>query len=106
MTPTLQLPAIVCPLHRYFDALRLERVTMEMKERGAPVLRGTVDGKQPIVLLCEGSHRIRAAHMLGLVPTIVSVPWWRSCAALDRARFCAARHGLRFQLVSFVAEGS
>lgn len=90
----------VCPLHWYFDAVRLEHVMREMESRGAPTLRGHIVD-DALVLLAEGTHRIRAAHALGLAPVIVCVPWWRSSDALERARHCARRHGLTFDAVAF-----
>lgn len=67
----------------------------EMQRLGPPRLRGHV---LPCgtVLLAEGTHRIRASSALGLSPTIVAIPWWRSAKALDAARFAAARRGLSF----------
>ena len=77
---------IVCPLHWYFNAAHLAKVEAEMVQRGPPRLRGYHDAMTDFFLLCEGSHRIRAAHRLGLVPVLVGVPWWRSRRRLPSAR--------------------
>ncbi len=92
-------PRIVCPLHWHFDPGRLGEVYAEMQWRGAPRLRGHLDPEWGVVLLREWTHRIHAAAMLGLVPRIVLVPWWRSRQALTNALFAAARRGLRFPSV-------
>lgn len=88
---------VVCPLHRYYDELHLEHVAQQMETRGPPVLRGAIVGE--LVLLREGTHRIRAASRLGLVPIIVPIRWWRTRAALARAHFSAARYGLTFERI-------
>jgi hypothetical protein len=44
-------------------------VLAEMRERGAPVIRAWWNGDAWIAL--EGSHRLAAAHELGLTPEIV-----------------------------------
>jgi hypothetical protein len=93
---------IVCPLHWHFDPVRLERVVAEMRERGAPVLRGHREPEWGVVLLREGTHRIRAAATLGLAPRIVLVPWWRSRQALTNALFAATRRGIVFPAVLLI----
>ena len=98
-------PRIVCPLHWHHDPARLERVLAIMRERGAPTLRGFVDAEWSLVLLSEGTHRIRAAALLELVPTIVAIPWWRTKEALARARFAAAHRGYRFAAVHLDESG-
>lgn len=92
---------VVCPLHWYHDPVRLEAIRARMRDRGAPVLRGFLD--RDAILLREGTHRIRAALELGMEPTIVLVPWWRSAQALVAARFAAARRGLLFPQVRCAA---
>lgn len=88
---------IVCPLHHYYSPEHLADVTATMQVLGSPVLRGHYhDG---VVYLAEGTHRIRAAHALGLTPIVRRIPWWRDRAALDRAFFAACRHGLDFKHV-------
>lgn len=47
----------------------------------------------------EGTHRLRAAWILGLAPVLVRVAWWRSAAALERARFAAIEYGYSFPRV-------
>ena len=87
---------VVCTLHWYYSPAHLEEVLAEMRSRGAPTLRGHFDREAGIFLLREGTHRIRAAHELGLAPHLVEIPWWRSRQSLISARFAAARRGLTF----------
>lgn len=94
---------IVCPLHWYFSADHLAEVEAEMVHRGPPRLRGHFDEEAGVFLLREGTHRIRAAHNLGLVPTLVSGPWWRSRQALVNARVAARVRGLEFDRVLLAA---
>lgn len=91
---------VVSPLHRYFSQAHLEHVAAQMCELGAPRLRGYYDEATGCWLLMEGTHRIRAAKLLGLAPALISVPWWRSAAALERARFAAAEYGCLFPVVN------
>lgn len=90
---------IVCPLHHHFRPDHLERVTEQMRTLGPPRLRGHVDSSG-FIFLREGTHRIRAAHALGLVPIVVNEPWWRSRPSLMRARWAARLRGLRFDTVA------
>ena len=78
---------IVCSLHWYYRAAHLAKVVGQMRDLGPPVLRGFFDVDFGAVLLSEGTHRIRAAHHLGLAPVIRVVPWWRSKVSLERARY-------------------
>lgn len=87
----------VCPLHWYHTPSRLHAVVEEMRERGAPTLRGYRDPLTGAVLLREGCHRIRAAYALDLAPILVEIPWWRSSASLERARYVAFSHALPFE---------
>jgi hypothetical protein len=91
---------IVCPLHFVTNEHRLRSVAAEMHWRGAPKLRGYVDRRLGVVLLSEGTHRINVAAELGLTPTIVPIPWWRSQQALINARFAAFVRGLLFTHVN------
>lgn len=52
------------------DAAHLAEVVAEMQVLGAPVLRCIRDEAQGIVLALEGSHRLAAAHQLGLTPVL------------------------------------
>lgn len=90
---------IVCPLHWYFCEAHLAEVEAEMERRGPPLLRGHFDRVSGAFLLREGTHRIRAAHRLGLVPTLVDGPWWRARRSLDNARMAAAHRGLSFPVI-------
>ena len=55
---------IVNPLHHYFRPDHLEHVVGEI----------------------EGTHRLRAAKVLGVVPVLVHVRWTKGVNALVRAR--------------------
>lgn len=91
---------IVCPLHLYYSPEHLADVTATMQVLGSPVLRGHYhDG---VVYLAEGTHRIRAAHALGVVPTIRRIAWWRGRQALVNAGHAAERRGLAFPVVRLV----
>lgn len=90
---------IVCPLHEYFRPAHLEHVIREMRSRGAPVLRGTLDPVSGAWLMREGTHRLRAAKVLGIAPVLVFVPWRKTRAALERARFAAVQRGHVFERV-------
>lgn len=90
---------IVCPLHWYFRPAHLADVEAEMVRRGPPHLRGYLDRETGVFLLREGTHRVRAAHRLGLAPTLVAGPWWRSRQRLQNARVAARTRGLLFDRV-------
>lgn len=92
---------IVNPLHEHFRPAHLEHVIGEMRRRGAPRLRAFFDGE---VWHCqEGTHRLRAAKALGVAPIMVPVPWRRTAAALERARYAAIRCGHVFPSVVVAA---
>lgn len=93
----------VCTLHWYFSEGHLLEVVQEMRRRGPPELRGFHDPGAG-VLLKEGTHRIRAAGVLGLTPVIRLVPWWRSRESLQRARYALRDRGLEFERVDFLDE--
>ena len=90
---------IVCPLHWYYSPTHLAEVEAEMVRRGPPRLRGYLDAESGVFLLREGTHRIRAAHRIGLAPVLVPIPWWRARSRLVSARIAAARRGLPFAQV-------
>lgn len=66
---------IILP-HDHFDADHLEAVVAEMRVLGAPTIKAVdmTDLYGAFVSL-EGSHRIRAAAILGLKPIIDEVEW-------------------------------
>jgi hypothetical protein len=80
---------IVTPLHAYYREDHLAHVKDEMRRRGAPILRGHYDAETDTWFMSEGTHRLRAAKALGIVPVLVSIPWWRSRKSLERARYAA-----------------
>ena len=88
----------VCTLHWYFSDRHLLDVIEQMRLLGPPELRGFYDPGAG-VLLKEGTHRIRAAHHLGITPVIRLVPWWRSRKSLARARYALRTRGLAFERV-------
>lgn len=94
-------PIVVCPLHWYFRADHVAEVAAEMAHRGPPRLRGYLDLEAGVFLLREGTHRIRAAHRLGLAPVLVPICWWRAQNRLRSARIAAATRGLTFDRVVF-----
>ncbi len=95
---------IVCPLHFKVDPERLAAVKAEMQERGAPVLKGHFDNVTCSIFLKEGTHRINAAFQLGVVPTIITVTWWRTEQALVNAREAIYTRGLSFIAVNVYPE--
>lgn len=90
------MPLVVCTLHWYFDERHLADVMAEMQRRGPPRLRGFIDDGSGAFMLREGTHRINAAHRLGVAPVLVCVPWWRSRRSLVNARHAARIRGLTF----------
>jgi hypothetical protein len=93
----------VCTLHWYYRDGHLAMVRELMGHMGPPVLRGFLDRTSGAIMLAEGTHRIRAAHSLGMVPVIRSVPWWRGRRSLERARYAAKDRGLLFERVAWRA---
>jgi hypothetical protein len=81
------VPVVVNPLHHYYRPAHLDHVIGEMRRLGPPVLRAHFDGE--IWHAREGTHRLRAAKALGLIPVLRAVPWPKSRASLERARFSA-----------------
>lgn len=97
--------AVVAPLHRHFSPKHLIEVIGEMLHLGAPVLRAYLDAPTGAWLAREGTHRLRAAFLLGWAPVLVPIPWWRTQAALERARFAAIEYGYAFPQVLVNAHG-
>jgi len=87
---------IVCPLHHYHRTDHLEAVVERMRVLGPPTLRGYWDDEARAWLMREGTHRLLAALRLGLAPRLRPIPWWRTRASLERARWAAVRRGHRF----------
>lgn len=87
---------IVAPLHRHFSQEHLVEVIGEMRRLGPPVLRAHRDAVTGMWFEREGTHRLRAAHSLELTPILVPVQWWRTRAALERARWAALEYGYAF----------
>lgn len=60
--------------HSHFDQKHLEEVISEMKIKGVPIIKA-VDTGEGVWVALEGSHRIRAAKALGLVPVIEEIEY-------------------------------
>lgn len=72
----------------------------ELRRRlGPPRIRAHRDTASGVWLAAEGTHRLRAARLLGLAPVLIPVPWWRSPRSLERARFAAIEYGHAFPRV-------
>ena len=65
---------IILP-HSHYDPEHLDRVMREMQTLGAPTLRGVWVECWGAWVALEGSHRLRAAHALGLTPEMVQVEY-------------------------------
>jgi hypothetical protein len=52
------------------EAAHLEAVKADMIKLGAPVIRAIRDEAQGIIVALEGSHRLAAAHELGISPVL------------------------------------
>ena len=65
---------IILP-HTEFSADKLEGVKAEMNRLGAPTIKAVWMDTYGAWVALEGSHRIRAAKELGLIPNIDSVEW-------------------------------
>lgn len=83
----------VTPLHQHFSPARLAQVLDTMLRVGAPRIRAYFDAVSNAWYALEGTHRLRAAHLLGVAPILVPVRWPRRATALDRARYAAPRRG-------------
>ena len=51
------------------------------------------------VTAVEPGDPVRAALALNVAPVMVPIPWWRSKASLERARYAAMRNGHAFPRV-------
>jgi hypothetical protein len=90
---------IVTPLHQHFSPARLAEVLETMCRIGAPRIRAYFDEVSNAWYALEGTHRLRAAHLLGEAPILVPVRWPRRPVALERARYAAPRRGIVFARV-------
>lgn len=90
---------IITPPHWYYRPAHLEEVIEQMRVLGPPVLRACWDADAGGWYAQEGTHRLRAAKALGLVPVLVPMPWRRSGKARVRAMFRAAVIGHAFERV-------
>ena len=95
---------IVAPLHWYYTPSHLEHVIEEMRRRGAPRLRAYHDNETGVWFAREGTHRLRAALALNLIPVLKPIEWWRGRQSLERARYAAIRNGHVFRAVRVYEE--
>jgi hypothetical protein len=91
---------LVNPLHEYFRQTHLDLVVERMKVLGPPRIRAHFDGE--IWHATEGTHRLRAARILGIVPMLIPVPWTKSRKALRNARFAAMLRAHSFDRVDIL----
>ena len=91
---------IVNPLHWYHRPDHLARVVEQMRLMGPPTIRASWDEVGGLWHAHEGTHRLRAALVLGMAPTLVPVPWRRSADAKVRARYAALRMAHTFDRVT------
>lgn len=82
---------IVVPLHKYFSPARLAMVIGKMRSMGPPRIRAYFDAASRAWFSLEGTHRLRAAKLLGVAPIMVPVRWPRGWMALERARHAIPR---------------
>jgi len=59
--------------HNHYDKKHLAQVTDDMKRLGTPTIRAIWSECYGMWLAVEGCHRLRAAQVLGLVPTISEI---------------------------------
>lgn len=71
-------------------------VIQKMKVLGPPRLCAFYDSETETWFSQEGTHRLRAAKVLGMVPVMLPVPWTRGKKALTRARFAFQSRGHTF----------
>jgi hypothetical protein len=58
-------------LHDTYDSEHLNKVLADMKKLGAPTIRAfAIDENNDWYQAIEGSHRLRACEILGIMPTI------------------------------------
>lgn len=92
---------VVTPLHAHYSPAHLQHVVREMRRRGPPHIRAYLDAETGTWFALEGTHRLRAAKHLSLVPVMLAVPWPRTRKALIRARHAAETRGHVFPHVRF-----
>ena len=76
---------IILP-HAHYDFPHLAKVTDEMRSLGAPVVKAVWMEVYDAWVALEGSHRIRAALALGLVPQIEEIEWSDTVTTEDVAQ--------------------
>lgn len=96
---------IVVPLHRHFSPSRLEDVVEKMRIMGSPRIRAYFDPPSRAWFSMEGTHRLRAALILRVPPTMVPTRWSRGQVALERARHAIRLRGHAFDALLIDARG-
>ena len=71
-------------LHKHYDQQHLAEVTQQMRELGAPSIRGIHDISNGTFIALEGCHRVRAAKELGHTPDLVDVGIYGEDGYIDR----------------------
>lgn len=64
---------ILVTLHNHYDQDKLNVVIEQMRKLGPPKIHAFDLGFDGLVQAVEGTHRIRAAEILGLAPEIVYI---------------------------------
>ena len=70
-------------LHEHYDDGHLAQVIEEMRSLGAPRIRAAWMACYGAWVALEGSHRLRAAHALGLSPEMVPVEYDETTTPAD-----------------------
>jgi hypothetical protein len=99
MTTKLTVGVVVTPLHEHYSIEHLRDVIEAMKQLGSPRIRAYFDDKSGAWFATEGTHRLRAAKLLGIAPVMVPTRWSRTRKALERARYAAVSRGHVFDRV-------
>lgn len=94
----------VTPLHHHHDPAHLLTVIERMRTLGPPRVRAHLDVATGAWLAFEGTHRLRAALFLAVVPIMVQAPWRRGPRALHRARYATLERAHWFPAVEVAVE--
>lgn len=65
------------------DTEKLARVVEEMRTLGAPEIRVVWDDMNGIWHAADGTHRLTAAHKLGLTPVLTEITWGEAADLLN-----------------------
>src|SRR5882762_6341072 len=95
---------LVTSLHHYYNPTHLLEVIEDMRRLGPPMIRAHYHAPIDAWLAVEGTHRLRAALALGVVPIMIPVPWRKTAKALERARFAHYQRAHGFARVAIAGE--